>query len=256
LVDIGGYSVDYQCLGTGSPTIILEAGYDSGGTSSFGEVWHRLAHVSRVCTYDRAGTGTSDPRSSAAAQDLTSETQAEELHTLLGAADIAPPYVVVAHSYGGFVARLFTATYPDEVEGLVLLESSHEDEIVPYRRHFKKDPAGDWVDGGDPIDISATARLLRTTARDSGSLPLVVIRAQYYDDVLSPALWRRTQADLATLSTDGIEIEALGSHHFVQHDDPLAVVAAVGAVVDAARAGAPLSPCAKIVAGVRARCLR
>jgi pimeloyl-ACP methyl ester carboxylesterase len=254
--DIGGYSLDYQCLGTGSPTIILEAGYDSGGTSSFGGVWQQLAQVSRVCTYDRAGTGTSDPRPSAAATDLTSEDEAEELHTLLGAAHIAPPYVVVAHSYGGFVGRLFTATYPDEVQGLVLIESSHEDEIAPYRRYYGNDPAGKWVDGGDPLDIAATARLLRTTARDFGAMPLVVIRAQHYDDVLSPALWRRTQADLATLSSDGIEIEALGSHHVVQNDDPEAVVAAVRATVAAARAGAPLAPCAEIVAGVAARCVR
>jgi len=253
--DIGGYSLDYQCLGTGSPTIILEAGYDSAGTSSFGGVWQQLAQVSRVCTYDRAGTGTSDPRPSAAAHDLTSEDEAQELHTLLDAADIAPPYVVVAHSYGGFIGRLFTATYPDEVQGLVLIESSHEDEIGPYRRYYGDDPAGNWVDGGDPIDIGATAQLLRTTARDLGSIPLVVIRAQYYDDVLSPALWRRTQADLATLSTDGIEVEALGSHHFVQNDDPGAVVAAVRATVAAARAGAPLASCPEIVAGVRARCL-
>jgi pimeloyl-ACP methyl ester carboxylesterase len=253
--DIGGYSLDYQCLGTGSPTIILEAGYDSAGTSSFGGVWQQLAQISRVCTYDRAGTGASDPRPSAAATDLTSEGEAEELHALLGAANIAPPYVVVAHSYGGFVGRLFTATYPDEVQGLVLIESSHEDEIAPYRRYYGNDPAGNWVDGGDPIDIAKTARLLRTTARDFGALPLVVIRAQHYDDVLSPALWRRTQADLATLSTDGIEIEALGSHHFVQNDDPAAVVAAVQATVTAARAGTPLAPCADIVFGVRARCL-
>ena len=253
--DIGGYSLDYQCLGSGSPTIVLEAGYDSAGTSSFSGVWQRLAQVSRVCTYDRAGTGTSDPRPSAAAHDLTSEDEAQELHTLLDAANIAPPYVVVAHSYGGFIGRLFTATYPNEVQGLVLIESSHEDEIAPYRRYYGNDPAGKWVDGGDPIDITATARLLRTAARDLGSLPLVVIRAQHYDDVLSPALWRRTQADLATLSTDGIEIEALGSHHFVQNDDPGAVVAAVQATVAAARAGAPLAPCAEIVAAVRARCL-
>jgi pimeloyl-ACP methyl ester carboxylesterase len=252
--DIGGFSLDYQCLGTGSPTIILEAGYDSAGTSSFGAVWQQLAQVSRVCTYDRAGTGTSDSRPSAAAKDLTSLDEAEELHTLLGAADIAPPYVVVAHSYGGSIGRLFTATYPDEVQGLVLIESSHEDEIAPYRRYYGNDPAGDWVDGGDPIDVARTAKLLRTTARDLGSLPLVVIRAQYYDDVLGPALWRRTQADLATLSSDGIEIEALGSHHHVQNDDPTAVVA-VAAVVAAARAGTPLAPCAQIVRGVPARCL-
>ena len=254
-VDVGGYRLAYECVGEGSPTIVAEAGYNTGGTTAFAGILQPLAQISRVCTYDRAGTGNSDDRPRALARDLTSEDQAHELHALLEAAHIAPPYVVVAHSYGGFVGRLFTATYPDEVQGLVLIESSHEDEIQPYRRYYGDDPEGDWVDGDDPLDIDATAAMLRARARDFGSTPLVVIRAQHYDDVLSTALWRRTQADLATLSTDGIEMEALGSGHFVQDDDPAAVLAAVRAVVTAARAGAPLAPCAQIVEGVPARCL-
>ncbi len=97
--------------------------------------------------------------------------------------------------------------------------------------------------------------LRRTTARDLGSILLVVIRVQYADDdVLNPALRRRTQADLATLSTDGMEIEALGSRRFVQNDDRGAVVAAVQATVAAACAATPLAPCGEIVAGVWARC--
>jgi voltage-gated potassium channel Kch len=86
-------------------------------------------------------------------------------------------------------------------------------------------------------------------------MPLVVIRAQRYDDVLADALWRRTQADLVTLSTDAIEIEALGSGHHVEDDDPEVIVAAVRAVVKAAAERDRLAPCTEIVAGVDARCL-
>ena len=103
-----------------------------------------LSEISRVCTYDRAGTGTSDHRPDG--MHVTSLLQARELHDLLEGAAISPPYVVVAHSYGGFVGRLFAATYPGETAGLVLIDSSHEDEIGPYRRYYGNAPAGDWVE--------------------------------------------------------------------------------------------------------------
>jgi hypothetical protein len=254
-VEVRGAKLAYECRGEGSPTIIAEAGYNTAGTTAFAGLLAPLSGVSRVCTYDRFGTGFSDPRPASEAKGLTSDDQARELHDLLGAADIRPPYVLAAHSYGGFVSRSFAADFPDEVVGMVLIESSHEDEIAPYRRYYGDDPEGDWVDGGDLLDIDATGKLLRTKARDFGDIPLVVIRAETYEDVLSVPLWKRTQADLATLSTDGLLIEALGSGHFVTDENPDTVVAATAAVVDAARGGAPLAPCEQVISGLEARCL-
>ena len=86
-----------------------------------------MSGISRVCTYDRAGTGTSDHRPTGL--HVTSLFEAKELQALLEGAAISPPYVLVAHSYGGFIARLFAAHYPQETAGLVLIDSSHEDEI-------------------------------------------------------------------------------------------------------------------------------
>jgi pimeloyl-ACP methyl ester carboxylesterase len=253
-VDVGGYRLAYECLGDGEPTIVAEAGYDTGGTTAFAGVLQDLAATTRVCTYDRAGTGNSDDRPKT--PGLTSDDQAGELQTMLTAAGISPPYVLVAHSYGGFVARLFAADDRDEVAGMILIESSHEDEIAPYRQYYGSSPDGDWVDGGSLLDIAATGDALRTRARDFGAMPLIVIRAERYDDVLSPALWRRTQADLATLSSDSIEVEALGSGHFVMDDNPLVVVKAAEAMVEAVRAGAGLASCAEIFGSVDARCLQ
>jgi pimeloyl-ACP methyl ester carboxylesterase len=253
-VDVGGYRLAYECLGEGTPTIIAEAGYNTGGTTTFAGVLQDLAATTRVCTYDRAGTGNSDARPKT--PGLTSEDQADELQTVLTTAGIQPPYVLLAHSYGGFVARLFAADHRDEVVGMILIESSHEDEIAPYRRYYGSSPDGDWVDGGSRLDIAATGRALQTRARDFGAMPLIVIRAERYDDVLSPALWRRTQADLATLSSDSIEIEALGSGHFVMDDNPPVVVTASDAVVVAVRAGGALASCAEIFGAVGARCLQ
>ena len=87
-------------------------------------------------------------------------------------------------------------------------------------------------------------------------MPLIVIRAERYDDVLSPALWRRTQADLATLSSDSIEVEALGSGHFVVDDNATVVVTAADAVVEAVRAGGGLASCDETFGVVGARCLQ
>ena len=251
---MGGYRLAYECIGDGEPTIIAEAGYDAAGMGAFAGVLQDLAATTRVCTYDRAGIGNSDPRPKT--PGFTSEDQADELQTMLATAGIQPPYVLLAHSYGGFIARLFAADHRDEVAGLILIESSHEDEIAPYRQYYGSSPDGDWVDGGSLLDIDATGRALRTRARDFDAMPLIVIRAERYDDVLSPALWRRTQADLATLSSDSIEVEALGSGHFVVDDNPPVVVSAAEAMVEAARAGAGLASCAEIFGAVGARCLQ
>lgn len=250
-VDVGGYELAWICQGDGSPTILAEAGYNSAGTSTFFELMGPLSGISRVCTYDRAGTGTSDRRPDGL--HVTSMLEAKELHAVLEGAAIAPPYVVVAHSYGGFIGRLFAAAYPSETAGLVLVDSSHEDEIQPYRRYYGNSPEGDWVDGGDLIDIDATRRALRTTARDYGDMPLAVVKAGTYEDVLTVALWDRTQADLATLSSNAVLVQATGGH-FVMNDDPKVLLAAVRAVVSSARSGDPLPGCREIVSGTDGRC--
>ena len=251
-VDVGGYELAWMCRGSNSPTIIAEAGYDSAGTDTWFDLLGPLSRVSRVCTYDRAGTGTSDPRPNGVR--VTGMLEAEELHRLLEGAGIEPPYVVVGHSYGGFISRLFAARYADETAGLVLVDSSHEDEIQPYRRFYGDVPEGDWVDGGDLVDIDATARALRETARDFGDLPLAVVKAGRYEDVLTTRLWDRTQADLATLSSNSVFVQATGGH-FVMNDDPGALVTAVRAVVESARSGEPIASCERVIEGTDGTCL-
>jgi pimeloyl-ACP methyl ester carboxylesterase len=250
--DVGGYELAYICQGQGAPTVLLEAGYDSPGTESFADLIHSIAQTTRVCTYDRAGTGTSDARPKE--RGLTSADQADELHELLDGAKIDPPYVVAAHSYGGFVARLFAANYRAETAGLVLIESSHEDEIEPYRRYYGDDPAGDWVDGGDRLDMVATAQALRQGARDYGDLPLIAVRAERYEDVLPESLWKRTQVEIATFAENGIIVVALGSGHFVHDDAPAVILDAISAVVEAAETGEPLAPCDEIFDPTDAAC--
>jgi pimeloyl-ACP methyl ester carboxylesterase len=254
-VDIGGYELAYECRGTGSPTIVTEAGYNTAGTSAYFELPDLLAPVSRVCAYDRAGTGTSDERPNA--KGITVMDEAAELRALLEGAGVDPPFVLVGHSFGGFVSRLFASAYREETAGLLLIESSHEDEIEAYRDLYGPDsPDADWIDGGDLLDIDATAEVLRTTAHDLGDMPLIAMRAAFYEDVLTEKLWERTQADLATLSTDSIHVIALGSGHSVLSQNRTAVLESVEALVSAVREQTSLPPCDEVFTEADVECLR
>ncbi len=123
--DIGGRELRLIQAGSGTPSVILEAG--AGGFSAvWGTVQREVARFTHVCAYDRAGYGHSDPPP--AGEPRTSGNAVTDLHALLHAAHIPPPYVLVGHSLGGFHARLFTSRYPDDVAGLVLVDSDVEEE--------------------------------------------------------------------------------------------------------------------------------
>ena len=123
LFDVGGYKMHIDCVGEGSPTVILESGL--GDTYvSWRKVQPQIAQFSRVCSYDRAGLGYSESTS----RPRTSKVMAQELHSLLQAAAVAPPYVLVGHSMGGFTVRLYASLYRNEVAGMVLVDASHPDQ--------------------------------------------------------------------------------------------------------------------------------
>ena len=128
LIDLGGYRLLLNCTGTGSPTVILETGW--GGLSvDWRAVQPEIAKFSRVCSYDRAGYGGSDP----GPMPRTSLQIATELHTLLRDAGEMPPYILVGHSFGGYNVRVFNGLYPDEIAGIVLADATQEDqyELLP-----------------------------------------------------------------------------------------------------------------------------
>ena len=122
LVDVGGFRLHLDCTGSGSPAVILESGLGVPA-AGWALVQPQVAIFTRVCSYDRAGYGWSDPGPS----PRTSREVARELHTLLGRAGVAPPYILVGHSFGGFNARVYNGLFPGEISGMVFVDSSQED---------------------------------------------------------------------------------------------------------------------------------
>ena len=128
LIDIGGYRLHLYCMGeqtNGSPTVVLEQGL--GGVSpAWAWIQPEVAKVTRVCAYDRAGLGWSDPAPKGTPRD--GKRVADDLHTLLQKVGIPGPYVMVGHSSGGLYALSFAHQYSKDVAGVVLLDSSHPDQ--------------------------------------------------------------------------------------------------------------------------------
>jgi pimeloyl-ACP methyl ester carboxylesterase len=118
-----GRRMNIYCLGSGSPAIILNSGM-GGDTTSWALVQPAIAAKTKVCSFDRAGLGFSD----ASTRSSTASNSADDLHALLKAAGVAPPYILVGHSAAGMYDRVLADRYVDEVAGMVQLESTHEEQ--------------------------------------------------------------------------------------------------------------------------------
>jgi pimeloyl-ACP methyl ester carboxylesterase len=139
LFDVGDFKMHINCTGQGSPVVILESGL--GDTHlSWRKVQPQIAQLTRVCSYDRAGIGYSDSSS----RPRTSKVMAEELHALLRAAGIAPPYILVGHSLGGYNVRLYASLYRNDVAGMVLVDASHPDQENRFPLELKN-LEGTWL---------------------------------------------------------------------------------------------------------------
>ncbi|UCD48804.1 MAG: alpha/beta hydrolase [Phycisphaerales bacterium] len=140
LVDVGGHRLHIKCMGEGTPTVVLDAGV-CDCSLNWCLVQPEAAKFTHVCSYDRAGMGWSE----AGPMPRTSKRIVAELHTLLKNAEIPGPYVLVGHSFGGYNVRLFAHEYPDEVAGLILVDTAHEDQWPKLPESVKELYAG-WTE--------------------------------------------------------------------------------------------------------------
>ncbi|MFN8445003.1 MAG: alpha/beta hydrolase [Caldilineaceae bacterium] len=127
LVDVGGYKLHIHCTGTGSPTVVTENGL-GGSSPDWSLVQPAVSQTTRICSYDRAGTGWSE----AGPGTRTSRQISAELHTLLNNAGIAGPYILVGHSAGGLHVQVYASQYPADVAGLVLIDPTPAQAIMRF----------------------------------------------------------------------------------------------------------------------------
>ena len=253
-VDVGGRHLALTAAGVGNPVVILEAGLEYGA-DTWVAIQPAVAAFTRVVSYDRAGIGASTP----APTPRSVGDMAGDLHALLENAHISGPYVLVAHSLGGLIARIYTHRYPAEVAGLVLVASSHPDQWDRWADGVPAETPGEsavlaqmrqrpWNDPTHPLpeglDLPTSREQLRV-ATSLGSRPLTVLtpgRKAHPSLEYPPGLVahmahvdRDMQSGLTQLSSNSMQIIASHSGHFIQSDEPELIVTAIREVINRVR---------------------
>lgn len=230
LVDVGGHRLHIVCQGTGTPTVVLDALGD--GTSVYwAHVQPLVAEQTRVCAYDRAGRGWSEP--SPLPRD--GATLAAELHALLAASEPGP-YVMVGHSFGALIARLFADAYPDEVVGVVLVDggtTAIRGDRFPPEAHARFASEAQLM---RMAPWMARVSIFRWVGNPPPPLPpdQQAMAAAHYG---STALWTSLRDEAAALPQTDAQVDATGD----LGDRPLGIVLGTaawltpGAPMDAAR---------------------
>lgn len=208
LVEAGGYRLHFHKQGSGSPTILLEAG--SGETSlSWRDIPEQLAESATIVSYDRAGYAWSQR----ADTERSGANIVQELHTALEAEGMKGPYLVVGHSLGGMYARLFTQTYRDEVSGLVLIDARPEDDEKDTQAILEQE---DFAGNPDSsilklLKSSGALRLFNNVLleglvapEDRGNFINVIAKLSYFDA-------KEEEAELAVSTEDAIRGQQLGA---------------------------------------------
>lgn len=261
MVDVGGYRLHINCTGTGSPTVVIDAGW---GDWSLGWSWvqEKVSKTTQVCTYDRAGMGYSE----AGPLPRNAQQFAKELHTLLEQAKIAGPYILVGHSMGGLPVRVFVHDYPTQVSGVVLVDSMSPGQIEQPPTETR--PQSPSQAGGISLPFllariglvrlftgqvenlppdakhayaafSVTPRSSQAWADEGTGIPESLAQAdavKTFGDlpliVLSRGLdqqtdWHAMQTELLRLSSNSQQMIAKKSGHNIQIDQPDAAVEAI-----------------------------
>jgi pimeloyl-ACP methyl ester carboxylesterase len=271
MVDVGGYRLHINCIGAGSPTVVIDAGWGDSSEAWSSWVQSPAARTTRVCTYDRAGMGYSEP----GPLPRTADRFAAELRALLTKAGEVGPYVLVGHSMGGLTVRVFAHEYPADVAGVVLIESMSPSAAGASSSDWAAEPdshsVADWAltlparigllrllsgplgmyDGLSADQANAYSsiwirpRSLQTWLDEGKGMPQSLVQAGAVTSfgatpliVLSRGLtkepdndWQRMQTELLGLSSNSQQFFAKDSGHSVEFDQPQAAVEAIEKMV-------------------------
>ena len=259
-----GHKVYFECTGKGSPTVVFLNGWGED-SSSWLSVESESANLTRSCIYDRYGVGTTNEYGALPAKARDANDQVDELEQLLDNANIAKPYVLVGHSWGGALARLYAGKH-DEVEGVVFVDSSapgQDTALVAALPPKRADEPGLFselrdalstkpVDSPEHLDWSKSLDEVGEVS-SLGDRPEIVITAGSTfagDEAVLLPVWNWLQNEIAGLSSQSVHVRAPGAAHFVQLDAPEVVQAAIRAVVNAVRNDGQLASCREIFGGV------
>ncbi|WP_314502631.1 alpha/beta hydrolase [uncultured Microbacterium sp.] len=230
-------NLDIVCEGEGTPTVILIPGLDTPA-DTFESLQAQIATDTHVCSYSRAGIGTSPPWPEDL-PDPSAGTAADQLRATLEANEVSGPFVVLGWSYGGLVTQAFAARHPDAVAGLIFEDSSmmgqFENEIF--------DPSS-FVEGGRSVDLDGTAEEIEGLSLEG--LPVIVLTEGIPPEGIDGATlewYTQLHDDLSALSDDSLHVIAVDAGHAIHWDSEALVEKAVGTVVDAVRSGDAMSEC-------------
>ena len=231
LVDVGGHSLYVNCTGRGGPTVILEAAL-ANTSATWAAIQPEIARFTTVCSYDRAGLGRSE---ASPTYPLTAQSSVDELRTLLKNAGIRGPYVLVGHSYGGWLVQLFARQDGGRrVTGVVLVDATPLDQPAIDDRFGRPTPRPEQIP--EPVDLRASSQQL-LSAPPFPQVPLDVLRRTVFPPTF-PAEFRQIlierQEAASRLSCRGRLIVAEGAGHFIHRDRPDLVIASIERVVEAA----------------------
>jgi len=260
--DIGSHQLHINCMGQGSPTIIIDTGLGDD-SSDWQIILEQSAQISKTCVYDRSGYGWSDygPR------PRNSRRIAYELGLLLQQASIPAPYILVGHSFGGYNMRVFAAAHPKKISGLVLVDASHEDQYerldinIPKSRRInrriaiapprvkefpvlkKNQSLQDRAFRTARYEISSLYQSSRQVERFGNipTVPLIVISRgveEWFGNDHArqrEKTWIKLQQDLTYLSPISQHIFANNSGHNIHQQQPEIIVDAISEVTHLAR---------------------
>jgi pimeloyl-ACP methyl ester carboxylesterase len=239
MIDVGGHLLRLQCSGRGQPTVILDAG--AGDTRHvWSEVQPAIARFTRVCSYDRAGLGGSEP----GPLPRTSRRIVEELRILLQQARIDLPVVLVGHSFGGMNTRLYAGLYPDSVTGLVLVDATHENYserasvLLTRSEKTRRETLKGVLSPATRSELESlgTSGRQLCSAPPLSDIPTIVITAGDRNEPTAMfELWQQLQRDIVAQTKADQHIIAERSGHNVQFDQPELIIEAVRALVASAR---------------------
>ena len=248
-VDVGGRRLDAVRMGAGGPAVVFEVGL-ADSLDTWIPVSTAVAHWTTTIAYSRAGFGRSDP----SPDGYSARHAVQDLHALLHHLPVAPPFVLVGRSYGGLLMRLYTSLYPSDVAGLVLVDGTHERQVLRWGEIDSTYPGAfrAYYDSMlRTMPPSPQAEEIRETVRIQAAggvqgltplpdIPLAVITSMKSDSTAryvngtarGHVVWRALHDEWFRRSKNGIHIVTTKSGHDIQNSEPQLVIDAIRFVFD------------------------